>query len=72
MIKFDEEVKWILGRPNFLCADIARCLRMSGQEIEMKSEAEQAAVIYWMLEMYETHGKNWRNAVEEFLQQVGK
>lgn len=67
---FDEEIKWILGQPNFACIEIANALRRSGMQIEKKAEAEQAAVIYWMLEMYHIHGRNWRKAGEEFLQQV--
>lgn len=67
---FDEEIKWILGQPNFACIGIANSLRRSGQQIENKSEAEQAAAIYWMLEMYQMHGKNWRKAGDEFLKQV--
>ena len=70
MIKFDEEVKWILGRPNFACIGIANALRKSGMVIEHKSEDEQAATIYWMLEMYEMHGEHWRKAADAFIQQV--
>lgn len=70
MFKFDDEIKWILGRPNFACIGVANALRKSGMDIERKSEAEQAAVIYWMLEMYEMHGVHWRKAGEEFLKQV--
>lgn len=70
MFKFDPEIKWILGQPNFMCAGIASALRKSGMEIERKSEAEQAAVIYWMLEMYEIHKDKWREAASEFLKQV--
>ena len=70
MFKFDKEVKWILGQPNFACAGLAEGLRRSGMEIEHKSEAEQAAAIYWMLEMYELHGDKWREASESFMRQV--
>ena len=72
MLKFDEEVKWILGRPNFSCIGIANALRKSGVSIEKKSEDEQAAAIYWMLEMYEMHGVNWRKAAGEFFDQIQK
>lgn len=53
----------ILGRPNFACAGLAQALRVSGENIPQKSEAEQAAVIYWMLTHYLKHGELWRDAV---------
>jgi len=67
---FDDDVKWILGRPNFTLINIARALRISGQEIPNKAEDEQAHSIYWMLEMYVMHGKNWRKACNGFLEQA--
>lgn len=72
LFSFDSEIKWILGQPNFACAGIAGALRKSGMQIERKSEAEQAAVIYWMLEMYMMHKDKWRRAATEFLEQVSK
>ena len=60
MFDFNEHTEWILGRPNFWCASmIVPALRASGQEIATNAEAEQAAAIYWMLQMYEKHGENW-------------
>jgi len=67
MIKFDKEVEWILGRPNFWCAPLAGGLRECGKEIPTHAEEEQAAVIYFMLEMYEKHGSNWRDKAREWL-----
>jgi hypothetical protein len=67
---FNDDVRWILGRPNFACAGIANALRKSGMNIEHKAEDEQAAAIFWMLEMYKMHGKNWRKAGDEFLRQA--
>lgn len=63
----DEEVRWILGRPNFMCAGIAGALRMSGQEIKRKAEEEQAAVLHWMLTLYVQHGAGWREVAERLL-----
>ena len=60
MLTWDDEVKWILGRPNFTCIGLAQALRSKGHEIESKAEAEQAAVIFWMLEMYAKYGAAWR------------
>ena len=67
MIKFDDTVEEILGRPNFTCARIANILRKKGFEIAYKAEAEQARVLYWMLEMYEKHGSNWKTEGENYL-----
>lgn len=60
MIPFDKEVEWILGRPNFTLRGYADALRVLGEEIKSHAEEEQAAVIYWMLCLYEKHGENWR------------
>lgn len=65
MIKFDDEVKWILGRPNFMVCPVAHLFRKLGQKIKEKAEEEQAFVIYWMLCLYEKHGKNWREEMHK-------
>jgi len=54
----------ILGRPNFTCIRIAQLFRLSGQTIPQKSEAEQAAVIYFLLRAYLRHGKEWSTHAE--------
>ena len=60
LFEFNEDIRWILGRPNFTCAHTANSLRALGQDIPNKAEEEQAAAIYWMLSMYEKHGNDWR------------
>ena len=65
--ELNEHTRLILGQPNFQCAHIARILRMTGREIKEKAEEEQAAAIYWMLEMYWQHGENWATAAEKDL-----
>ena len=72
--EFNDEVKGILGRPNFTCASIAQVLRMKGQKIKTKAEDEQAAVLYWMLSMYMKHGNQWKAEGEAYLKivQTGK
>lgn len=64
-----DELIWILGRPNFACAGIANVLRGMGQEIKEKSEDEQAAAIYWMLNIYLEHGEGWREVAQAILKQ---
>lgn len=54
------ELSFILGRPNFQCITWANLLRANAQVIAHKAEAEQAAVIHWMLGFYLRHGNGWR------------
>jgi len=68
IIEFDEEVKWILGRPCFWCGPIAHRLNQLGYHIKPQAEEEQAAVIFWMLGLYEKNGINWRQKAEEELE----
>lgn len=65
--ELNEQTKEILGRPNFSCSPIANGLRRIGQTIPNKAEEEQAAVIYWMLSMYQKHGDDWRKEAEKAL-----
>lgn len=69
MVELNDETRWILGRPNFWCAPIARCLREMGHSIEERSEDEQAAVIYWLLCLYENHGDKWREVSKQLLRE---
>lgn len=63
--ELDSEVRFILGRPNFSVAEIARRLHELGiYEVQTKAEDEQAVAIHWMLTMYEKYGKNWRKEIE--------
>jgi hypothetical protein len=58
----NDELKDILGRPSFSVVRIAECLRrLSLYQIPNKAEAEQAAVIHFMLTMYFKHGSAWRD-----------
>lgn len=63
----DDELRWILGRPNFACHGLAECLRRQGQAIAHKAEHEQAAAIHWMLGLYLKHGATWREEAERIL-----
>jgi len=55
----NDDLREILGRPNFACTRIAAVLRIGGADIAGKAEAEQATVIHWMLSKYSTHGADW-------------
>jgi hypothetical protein len=49
----------ILGRPNFLCAQLADTLRSGGQDIAKRAENEQAAVIHFLLGHYLADPAQW-------------
>lgn len=66
----DDELRQILGRPNFACARIAELLRMAGQQIDFKAEAEQAAVLHWLLNLYLDHGTEWAPKAREYLRSI--
>lgn len=59
-LELTEELRWILGQPNFTCIHTANALRLLGHEIKPKIEEEQAAVIHWCLCLYLKHGDAWR------------
>lgn len=65
--EMNDEVRWILGRPNFACVGIAQYLRSQGREIQNKAEDEQAEAIYWMLSLYSQHGADWRQKASNLL-----
>lgn len=58
----DDDLRAILGRPNFACIWLANDLRAVGFEIAHKSEHEQAAVLHYMLGFYLKHGAGWADA----------
>jgi hypothetical protein len=60
------ELEKILGLMCFQCITFAQALRMGGHQIENRAEAEQAAVLHWMLGHYFRHGEGgWRAAATE-------
>jgi hypothetical protein len=66
-LALSDDEKNILGRPNFACASIAHRMRDMGFEVATKAEAEQALVIFTMLEFYKEHGKDWADKMNEYL-----
>ena len=64
-ISLNDEVRWILGRPNFWCYGVAQVLREDGHDIPSKAEEEQAAVIHWLLNIYLEHGDKWRDVAQQ-------
>jgi hypothetical protein len=63
----NDDLRDILGRPNFTCITIAQRLREMGHSIKHRAEYEQAAVIHLLLSHYLKHGAAWRDTVQAFL-----
>lgn len=55
----NKAMKFALGLPNFRCGPEAERLRIAGADIPRKVEAEQAAVIHWLLPFAITGGDDW-------------
>jgi|AGFT01.1.fsa_nt_gi hypothetical protein len=64
----NDDLVSILGRPNFTCAHLAELLRKGGQDIRRKAEHEQAAVIYWFLDLYLKYGDKWESIAKDDIQ----
>ena len=62
------ELEWILGRPCFAVASMAKQLGKLGlYDVKPKAESEQAAAIHFMLTMYAKHGDGWRKEAQVVL-----
>jgi hypothetical protein len=69
-LPLDEDVRDILGRPNFTFIGMAQILRLGGYEIRTKAEDEQAVCIHWLLTHYFKSGSNWRVSAQEELRAI--
>ncbi len=67
-IAFDDEVRFILGRSCFVVVEEAEMLRSRGQQIPYRAEDQQAAAIFWLLQMYQEYGAEWRQAARREIQ----
>ena len=68
----DDELRAILGRPNFACINVARHMRNVGHEIKWRAEDEQASVIHLLLGFYLQHGPvEWFDRANEYLVKGG-
>jgi hypothetical protein len=54
-----DDLREVLGWPNFKCAPIAHLMRAAGADIKHKAEDEQAAVLHWMVRLVLRHGPDW-------------
>ncbi|MBR8054198.1 hypothetical protein [Burkholderia vietnamiensis] len=61
-----DDLRHVLGRPNFWCGRIARVMRAAGADIKTKAEDEQAHVLHWLVKLVLDHGAEWQKiAIEE-------
>lgn len=71
--RLNDDLRHILGMPNFTCGGMAQVMRNSGRyAIVRKSEHEQAAVIYFLLTEYLADPTNWRVVAQEKLIAMSK
>lgn len=67
-----DDLREILGRPNFTCHFNAKALRVMGHSIAHKSEDEQAVVIHWLLGIYLKHRPDWRQRAAAELEEASQ
>lgn len=69
-----DDLREVLGWPNFRCAPVAHLMRAAGAEIEPKAEDEQAVVLHWFVKLVLKHGSEWwnvaRNELTEMQQRI--
>lgn len=66
----DPEVLEVLGTVCFVAGPIAHVFQRAGYDVPKKAEAEQGAVILWMLSLKRDHGKDWREKGDEILRGI--
>ena len=69
MIKLTDDEIFILGRPNFACAHVAKLLIKAGvyEDKAQKAEYEQAVFIHWASGLLEKHGSDWKRKSQYLL-----
>ena len=55
-----DELRFVMGRPNFWCGPLAHVFQAAGYDIPKKAEAEQAFIIHWLVKLVLQHGSEWR------------
>ena len=72
MIQLTETQISILGRPNFVCANIAKILIRGGVYAKgpAKIEYEQAVFIHWANALYLKLGDEWSEEGERIIKEI--
>lgn len=65
-----DELREVLGMPNFQCSPLAQAFRIAGHEIPHKSEHEQAFVLHWLTGIVLEHGAIWREIAGKQLEKM--
>ncbi|WP_070106461.1 hypothetical protein [Burkholderia plantarii] len=60
-----EDLRHVLGFPNFRCSPYAHLMRDAGANIQRKSEDEQAHVLHWLVKLVIDHRERWADVAEE-------
>ena len=68
----NEHTRRILGLMCFECINMSKLLRLRGDEIGNRAEEEQAAVLHFLLNMYEQHGDGWAAAASAELKRLAE
>ncbi|WP_109477652.1 hypothetical protein [Paraburkholderia sp. C35] len=70
-----DDLRDVLGWPNFKCAPVAHVLRAGGMDVKRKSEDEQAVVLHWFIKLVLTRGADWwlgaREEIEAIQERLG-
>ena len=64
------ELEKILGTMCFQTISLSQVLRACGQAIAPRAEAEQAAVLHWMLSLWFVHGDGWNKAAAREVERI--
>jgi hypothetical protein len=62
--ELNDDLRFVLGRPNFWCAPFAHAFRKAGHAIPTNAEEEQAFVLHWLTGLVLKHGENWREVAQ--------
>lgn len=60
-----DDLRHVLGFPNFRCAPYAHLMVAAGADIKPKAEDEQAHVLHWLVKLVLDHGERWADVAEE-------
>ena|SRR5579863_1966413 len=64
-IDLTDDLREVLGWPNFRCGPVAHLMRAAGADIKRKAEDEQAVVLHWLVTLVLTHGSEWRTVARD-------
>ncbi|MBN3822293.1 hypothetical protein G3O00_01500 [Burkholderia sp. Ac-20384] len=65
-----DDLRHVLGFPNFRCGPYAHLMRAAGADIKTKAEDEQAYVLHWLVKMVLDHGARWADVAGDELEAI--